>query len=105
MFTKNNEEQLKNLLLREQFEKGLCPFIADSTLNIQVDGLGSDGHENPEFFEQVSESLTRFVREKKTLPLLGKYRFADETIDLDYYNEIIYTENSATLFIKGSIWQ
>lgn len=106
MFTKTNEEQMKSLLLREQLEKALKPFIdrVDSTLNIQLVGLGRDEHErNREFFEQVSESLTRFVREKKTLPPLGKYRFAGETVDLDIYDEIIYTDSSATLFIKASV--
>ena len=106
LFTETNEKQLKNLLLREQFEKGLHPFIADSTLNIQVEGLDKDEHErNRELFEQVSESLTRFAREKKTIPPLGTYRFAGETIELDVYDEIIYTENSATLVIEASILQ
>lgn len=107
LFTKTNEEQLKNLLLREQLEKALKPFIdrVDSTLNIKVEGLGRDENErNREFFEQVSESLTRFVREKKTLPPLGKYRFAAHPVDLIKYDEIIFIGmNSASLFIKASI--
>jgi len=104
LFTETNEEQLKNLLLREQLEKGLRPFIEDSTLNIIVEGLGNNENErNRSFFDQVSQSLTHFIKEKKTLPILGKYRFAGETVNLIKYDEIIYTEDSASLFIEASV--